>query len=157
MSNQDSKTDRVPSLRRRTGRIALFRLPPRAEVPAADPDAPGPLEAVVRTPEETSVVRAWGDRAMSTVRDATCAGPFLAWSVPGTLDFELVGILARIVEPLRDAGVPVLAVSTFDTDWILVDEKRGSAAEAAWRSAGIEILEGDPLDASVPDGASGDR
>ena len=55
--------------------------------------------------------------------------------------FKLVGVLLELIRPLREAGVPVLAISTFDTDWILVDEGRGPVAEAAWRSAGIELVD----------------
>ena len=38
------------------------------------------------------------------------------------MDFSLVGILASIIDPLRDNKIPVFVVSTFDTDYILVKE-----------------------------------
>ena len=113
-------------------------MPPAGDAP------PGPLDAVIRTPEETTLVRAWEDPAVAASPDPGRSGPYLAWSVPGKLDFELVGVLLELIRPLREAGVPVLAISTFDTDWILVDEGRGPVAEAAWRSAGIEILGPEP-------------
>ncbi len=52
-----------------------------------------------------------------------------------------VGVLVGLIEPLRDAGVPVLAISTFDTDWILVDATRAAAAESAWIATGVELLD----------------
>ncbi|RKO92467.1 ACT domain-containing protein, partial [Blyttiomyces helicus] len=45
-----------------------------------------------------------------------------AFKVEGPLDFGLVGILASLTAPLKDAGVSVFCVSTFDTDWVLVKE-----------------------------------
>ena len=66
-------------------------------------------------------------------------GPYRAWSVPGPLAPTLVGVLAGFLDPLREASIPVLAVSTHDTDWLLVDESRATKAEAAWKAAGIRI------------------
>jgi uncharacterized protein len=42
--------------------------------------------------------------------------------VQGPLDFSLVGVLAAIAVPLARAGVSIFAISTFDTDYILVKE-----------------------------------
>jgi uncharacterized protein len=47
------------------------------------------------------------------------------WSclkVPGPLDFGLTGILASLTSPLADAGIPVFALSTFETDYLLVKD-----------------------------------
>ncbi|KAI8149729.1 ACT domain-containing protein [Fennellomyces sp. T-0311] len=49
----------------------------------------------------------------------------LGWrcfQVDAQMDFGLVGILASIIDPLRDNKVPVFVVSTFDTDYVLVKE-----------------------------------
>ncbi|KAI8060116.1 ACT domain-containing protein [Gongronella butleri] len=45
-----------------------------------------------------------------------------AMMVDAQMDFGLVGILARIVSPLRDNAIPVFVVSTFDTDYVLVKQ-----------------------------------
>lgn len=55
----------------------------------------------------------------------------LGWrilGVEGTLNFSLTGILSSIVNPLAMAKISVFAISTFDTDYILV--KQGSLEEA---------------------------
>lgn len=88
------------------------------------------LVSISRTPEESSVIGPWQGRGL---------GPYRAWSVPGPLDSNLVGVLARLLDPLRAAGVPVLAVSTHDTDWLLVESGRANDAEVAWRNAGIVV------------------
>lgn len=48
--------------------------------------------------------------------------------VAGKMDFSLVGVLASLVGPLAEAGISVFAISTFDTDYLLVKE-------AAWERA----------------------
>ncbi|KAI8887524.1 hypothetical protein K501DRAFT_330549 [Backusella circina FSU 941] len=45
-----------------------------------------------------------------------------ALQVDAQMDFGLVGILARIVDPLRQNKIPVFVVSTYDTDYVLVKE-----------------------------------
>ena len=59
--------------------------------------------------------------------------------VEGVLDFSLVGILSRLTGVLANAGVPVFAISTFNTDYILVKDERLSAAQEALVRAGYEI------------------
>jgi hypothetical protein len=63
------------------------------------------------------------------------------WSclrVAGTIDFSVVGILVSLVTPLAEAGVSVFAISTFDTDYLLVKEL--TKALRALQSAGHDIL-----------------
>ncbi|CAO3622940.1 unnamed protein product [Cunninghamella echinulata] len=46
-----------------------------------------------------------------------------ALQVDAQMDFSLVGILASIIDPLRDHGIAVFCISTFDTDYILVKQQ----------------------------------
>lgn len=62
-----------------------------------------------------------------------------AMRVAGALDFGLTGILARLSSALADAGVPLFAVSTYDTDYILVRRDDLARALAALAAAGFEI------------------
>ena len=66
-----------------------------------------------------------------------------ALKVAGPLDFELVGILAGISTVLADAGVSLFAISTYDTDYILVQEPRLDDAIEALRTAGYGIASGE--------------
>ena len=45
-----------------------------------------------------------------------------AFRIAGTLDFSLVGILAPIATLLADAHIGIFAISTFNTDYVLVKE-----------------------------------
>ena len=57
-------------------------------------------------------------------------GPFVAFSIDGPLDHSLIGVLAGLLEPLAEAGISILAESTFDTDWILVAAAQADQAVA---------------------------
>ena len=59
----------------------------------------------------------------------TQAGPFAGFVVHGPLDFAEVGILAALTRPLAEARISVFAISSYDTDTLLVPLER---ADAAW-------------------------
>ena len=61
---------------------------------------------------------------------------FRALVVRGPLPFDAVGILAGISSALAAAGIPLLAISTFDTDYVLVREERLVDATQALRVEG---------------------
>ncbi len=65
-----------------------------------------------------------------------------ALRVCGVLDFALIGILAKLTAALAEAKVSVFAVSTYDTDYLLVKAERLADAVQALRLAGCEIAEG---------------
>lgn len=58
----------------------------------------------------------------------------------GTLDFSLTGILASIASPLGQARISLFAVSTFDTDYVLVGEDNYADAKAALIQAGFSFV-----------------
>ena len=62
-----------------------------------------------------------------------------AFRVAGALDFSLVGILARLSSALAAAGVSLFAVSTYNTDYILVRQGDLPRALDALRAAGFEL------------------
>jgi hypothetical protein len=49
-------------------------------------------------------------------------------------------VLASFLDPLASAGIPIFAVSTFDTDYVLVKEELTSVALRALQDAGHEFL-----------------
>jgi hypothetical protein len=53
--------------------------------------------------------------------------------VEDKLEFSAIGVLSSILNPLAAAGVNILSVSTFDTDYILVPSSKLEAALAALR------------------------
>lgn len=62
-----------------------------------------------------------------------------AFRVAGSMAFSMVGVLARLTARLAEAEVSVFAVSTFDTDYVLVKADRLETALAALAADGYEI------------------
>ena len=66
-------------------------------------------------------------------------GPWRAFKVQGPLVMTLIGVVAAIADPLRDAGIAIFAISSFDTDYVLVHEPDFDAAVTTLTAAGHEI------------------
>ena len=63
-------------------------------------------------------------------------------AVRGPLDFTITGVLAALAAPLATAGISIFAVSTYDTDYLLVREHELDRAVRALREAGHIISGG---------------
>jgi len=114
------------------GRFAVARLDPDAPLPRW---ADGELTSITRTKDELSVV-APEARVPDGVR---AERGFRVFRVEGPLPFEAVGILASIAAPLAEARISILAIGTFDTDYVLVREADLARAREALRARGIAI------------------
>lgn len=112
------------------GSFAVCRLAPEAALPAR-------FFSVTRTAEELSVVC----RESDAPPDACCEPGWSCLQVAGPLDFALTGVLASLATPLATAGVSVFALSTFDTDYLLVKSASLARALDALRGAGHEIVD----------------
>ncbi|MGC1184040.1 MAG: ACT domain-containing protein [Candidatus Dormiibacterota bacterium] len=66
----------------------------------------------------------------------TQTGPWRALVIAGPLSHDLVGVLATVSVTLAMAEIPIFAISTFDTDWLLVPAPRLAQASSAFRAAG---------------------
>ena len=64
-----------------------------------------------------------------------------AFRVDGTLDFALVGIMARISSVLAEAGISVFVVSTYDTDYVLTRTSNFARALEVLAATGYEVAE----------------
>ncbi|MBV9742721.1 MAG: ACT domain-containing protein [Acidobacteriia bacterium] len=90
----------------------------------------GEFVSITRTADEVSIV------CRSVPENVPCERGWRCLKVRGPLDFSLTGVLSSIAKPLADAAVPIFAISTFDTDYILVFEKHLPQAINALKSAG---------------------
>ena len=112
---------------------AVCQLPADAAPPAWA--YAGEFWSVTRAPGELSVVC-----AAAAVPDAVPAERgWAALRLHGPFEFTLTGILASVLNPLRDAGVGIFALSTFDTDYVLVSQSRLADAVAALQAAGHTV------------------
>lgn len=115
-------------------RLAVCRL--AAETPFPDWARPGDLLALIRTRDELSVV--CSERFVPP--EVNAERGWRALQVQGPLDFSLVGVLAGIAEPLAKAGVSIFALSTYETDYVLVKESTLERALEALHQAGFLVL-----------------
>jgi hypothetical protein len=110
------------------GSFAICHLPPETPLPDALLEPPAAeMVSVTRTGDELSIVC----REERVPAGARRVGGWRCLRVRGALPLSLVGVLAALTAPLAAAGVSVFAVSTFDTDYLLVPEADLERARAA--------------------------
>jgi hypothetical protein len=114
--------------------LAICRLAPAAPVPAWAAEPSGFL-TVSRTADELSITTV--QRAVPA--GVRCERDYQAIRVRGPLSPNLVGILLSMLRPLAEAGLSILAISTYDTDYVFVRTRDLPAALDALRGAGHQI------------------
>jgi len=117
-----------------TGPYAIVRLSPAAPIP--DWATRGDFTSITRTADELSIVCP-ADNLPSDVHSPHL---WMCFKLQGPFPFSLTGILLSFIEPLSSQGVPIFAISTFDTDYVLVQEEWAGVTQEALRSAGHELL-----------------
>ncbi len=110
--------------------FAICRLEPQAAVPtwAVHPR----FSSVTRTPTELSIVCPQSD----VPPGIPCEKDWRCFQVQGPLDFALTGILASLSSALARAGISIFAISTYETDYILVKQERLNDATRTLRATG---------------------
>lgn len=68
---------------------------------------------------------------------------FRALRIDGPLPFDATGVLSAVAGPLAGAGIPIFAISTFETDYILIRQEDLASAMGALAAAG-HTVRGDP-------------
>jgi hypothetical protein len=115
------------------GRFAVCQLPPGEPVPAWAMG--GAFFSLTRTGSEVSVVSAESAAPAGT----KCERGWRILQIEGPLDFALTGILASVAEPLAEAGVSIFALSTFNTDYVMVKDESLEKAIEALEAAGHRV------------------
>jgi uncharacterized protein len=112
-------------------RLAVCRLDAGSDVPPWVAQS-GAFTSVTRTADELSVVCAY-DRVPEGI---PVEGPWRAFMVRGPIVMTLIGVVAALANPLAAADISIFAISTFDTDYVLVHEPDFFAAVRALTDAG---------------------
>jgi hypothetical protein len=115
--------------------LSIARLPADSALPLWATQ--GQFFSVTRTPDELSVVCS-PDHIPAGVAAET---GWRALKVKGPFALSEVGVLATLSAALAAAGMSLFAISTFDTDYLLVHEKQMHAAITALRSAGHRVVQ----------------
>jgi len=111
-------------------RFTVHRFPPDHEIP--NHVYGSKFYSISRTEDELSVVC-----DSSTQMNSEKSEP--GWScikIAGVLDFSLTGVLADISSVLAKAEVSIFAISTYDTDYILVKSEKLQPAQKALLDSG---------------------
>jgi hypothetical protein len=123
-------------LRLLDGELTILRLPPDTPTPSWMNLLSRPLVSVTRTPYELSILCP----SVDVPHGVTCEAGWRAFTVEGKLEFSAIGVLAAILNPLAEAGISILSISTFDTDYVLVRTGVLEEATAALRRH-FEVVE----------------
>ena len=127
------------------GLLAVCRLPPTQAVPEWVLRLP--FWSITRTEDELSIVLPEALAAPAWRQETG----FRALKVRGPLDFALVGVMARLTRPLAEASVSIIAISTFDTDYVLVRDSDLARSVEALQKSGCAVVGGSlPVDRSRP-------
>jgi uncharacterized protein len=133
-----------------SGAYAICRLDPSAPLPELHPSdggdgghepergrgfVGGALFSATRTAAELSIVCPEEDAPPG----GRCEPGWRAMSLEGPIPFETTGVLAALASALGAAGISIFAVSTFDTDYLLVRGADAVRAEAALVTAGFRF------------------
>ncbi len=119
---------------RMTGRYAVCRLAAQSPLPTWATQ--GEFWSVTRTRDELSVV--CHQELMPP--GITATPEWTLFQVAGPFDFSVTGVLAALSTTLAQAGVVLLALATYDTDYLLVKADQAEAATVALAAQGHQII-----------------
>ncbi|NQT25701.1 ACT domain-containing protein [candidate division KSB1 bacterium] len=117
------------------GIYSIHRLPARSDIP--DHIFESNFFSISKTDDDFSIVCPSSIQLQS---DKTNSG----WScikVIGPLDFSLTGVLAKISTILADSDISIFAISTYDTDYILIKSSKLALAKNALKISGYTIMD----------------
>ena len=113
--------------------LVVWRLPSGSQIPIP-PDEK--FFSLTVTCKEISVV----SESVHVPPEAQHSEPgWRAIAVEGPVAFEMIGVLASMCAPLAEAEISVFAISTYDTDYLLVKEKNLARAISVLKNAGHTV------------------
>jgi hypothetical protein len=115
------------------GPYAIVRLAPDALFP--EWATKGDFTSITRTADELSIVCP----ADNLPTDVNSQHPWICLKLEGPFPFSQTGVLLSFIEPLSDNGIPIFAVSTHDTDYVLIQEEFFGFAINTLQKAGHEL------------------
>lgn len=117
------------------GRFAVCRLEHGVAIPAWVTQSR--VFSVIQTLDELTVVC----EADVVPTGVVCEQPWQCMRVAGAMPFSVTGVLAAITKPLAEAKISVFAFSTYDTDYLMVQESDWDRAREAWATAELGCIQ----------------
>ncbi len=115
-------------------KYGICRLLPSEPLPVWVPNSD--FYSITKTMEELSIVCALEQIPTGIL----CERDWRSLKIEGTLDFSLIGILSSISTILAQSKISIFAISTYDTDYILVKDKDIEDAITALTKQGYRII-----------------
>jgi uncharacterized protein len=112
----------------------IVRLAPDALIP--NWATKGEFTSITRTAEELSIVCSM----KNLPADVQSSHRWVCLKLEGPFAFSLTGVLLSFIEPLSNNGIPIFAISTYDTDYVLIQEEFADRALVALKEAGHEFI-----------------
>jgi hypothetical protein len=119
--------------RRLSRPYVVVRLAPDEAVPSWA--TKGEFTSISRSSDELSIVCL----AENLPHDIDAKLHWICLKLEGPFAFSLTGVLLSFIEPLSSKGIPIFAVSTYDTNYMLIQEEWIGAALNALSHAGHEL------------------
>ncbi len=117
-----------------TSPYAIVRLASNAAVP--DWATRGEFSSITRTGDELSIVCP----IENLPAEVSSSHRWVCLKLEGPFPFSQTGVLLSFIQPLSSNGIPIFAISTYDTDYVLVQEEFVGTALNSLREAGHELL-----------------
>lgn len=99
----------------------------------------GKFISITRSSDELSVVCP----LENLPRDLDIPHRWICLKLEGPFPFSQTGVLLSFIEPLSSKGIPIFAIATYDTDYVLIQEEWVGAALRELQNAGHELLPGE--------------
>jgi uncharacterized protein len=116
------------------GAYAVLRMSPDEAIPGWATN--GEFTSITRTRDELSIVC-----PVENIPKNVEAGPrWRCLRLEGPFPFSQTGVLLSFIEPLSSNSIPIFAIATFDTDYVLIQEEFWPAARQILSNAGHELL-----------------
>jgi hypothetical protein len=119
------------------GPYAIVRLAPDAPVP--EWATKGDFNSVTRSADELSIVCL----ADNIPVDVNSESKWICLKLEGPFPFSQTGVLLSFIEPLSNNCIPIFAISTYDTDYVLVQKEFAGATLQALDKYGHQLIEDD--------------
>ena len=121
------------------GTYTIVRLAPDAAIPdwaSLSNSTKSDFTSITRTADELSLVCP----AENLPPDVQSSHRWICLKLEGPFPFALTGVLLSFIQPLSSGQIPIFAISTYDTDYVLVQEQFLDVALDALHHAGHELL-----------------
>jgi len=118
------------------GQYGIVRLPPDAAV--TEWATKGEFTSICRTRDELSIVCP----IENLPPEVSSPHRWICLKLEGPFPFSQTGVLLSFIEPLSSKGIPIFAISTYETDYVLIQEEWAGAAVSALQQTEHELLGG---------------